>query len=79
LYPNLITEWKKQLLGPASEVFDEGRSSDEETAVKEFHGSRWRIFVDRARARRRTERREMIAREHALPCSFLTGTECALF
>ncbi len=37
VHPNLITEWKIQLLDRASEVFDKGKSSDKEPDVKELH------------------------------------------
>ncbi len=37
VHPNLIAEWKKQLLDRASEVFDKGKSSGKETDVKELH------------------------------------------
>ena len=37
VHPNQITEWKKQLLDRAQEVFEKGKTSDKEPSVKELH------------------------------------------
>lgn len=37
VHANQITEWKKQLLDRASEVFEKGKSQDSEADVKGLH------------------------------------------
>jgi transposase len=37
VHPNQITEWKKQLLDRAAEVFERGKSGEKGTDVKELH------------------------------------------
>ena len=37
VHPNQITEWKKQLLDRAEEVFSKGKKAEEGPRVKELH------------------------------------------
>ena len=37
VHPNQITEWKKQILDRAEEVFEKGRKTEEGPSIKELH------------------------------------------
>ena len=37
VHPNQITEWKKQLMARADEVFSKDKKADTEVSVKELH------------------------------------------
>ncbi len=37
IHPNQITEWKKQLLAHAAEVFSKNRKADQGPSVKDLH------------------------------------------
>ena len=37
VHPNQITEWKKQLMARAEEVFSKDKKADTEVSVKELH------------------------------------------
>ncbi len=37
VHPNQITEWKKQLMARAEEVFSKGKKADTVVSVKELH------------------------------------------
>ena len=72
VHPNLITEWKKQLLHRASEVFDEhGESYERE--LKESYAkigeleTQNDLLISQARAHSHAKRKEMICKEHSLP------------
>ena len=79
VHPNQITEWKKQLLDRAQEIFDREKKSNEPD-IKELHAKIGQLamendfFIHRARTRRRSERKEMIVRGHTLPIT----TQCTI-
>jgi len=73
VHPNQNTEWKKQLMARAEEVFYRGKKADTELSVKELHAKigqlamEKRFFIRSAWANSRAERKEMINRQHELP------------
>ncbi|MGA8832016.1 MAG: IS3 family transposase [Desulfomonilaceae bacterium] len=72
VHPNQITEWKRQLLERAEEVFSKDKKTTEGPSVKELHAKIGQLAMEndflfsRARANIRAERKEMIDPEHAL-------------
>jgi transposase len=62
--PNQITEWKKQLLEHAEEVFSKDKKTTEGPRVKELHAKIGQLAMEndflsvRARANKRVERKE---------------------
>lgn len=46
VYPNFITEWKKQLLEHAADVFSKDRGTDHGPDIKEFHTKIGRLAME---------------------------------
>jgi transposase-like protein len=46
VHPNQITEWKKQLLQRAEEVFEKGKKTEEGPSIKELHAKIGQLAVE---------------------------------
>ncbi len=46
VHPNLITEWKKQLLEHAADVFSKDRGTDEVPDIRELHAKIGRLAME---------------------------------
>ncbi|MDO9230716.1 MAG: IS3 family transposase [Syntrophales bacterium] len=73
IHPNQITEWKKQLLEHAPDIFSKERKGDQIPSVKDLHAKIGQLSMEndflfrRARSDRRCERKMMIDKEDKLP------------
>ena len=46
VHPNQITEWKKQLLEKAPEIFEKGKKNPNEPDIKELHAKIGRLTME---------------------------------
>ena len=46
VHPNLITEWKKQLLEHAADVFSKDRGTEQNPDIKELHAKIGRLAME---------------------------------
>lgn len=73
VHPNLIMQWKAQLLENAAIAFDGSKPVTEAPDLKDLACENWpagagdRFFRERARSKRRCERKAMIDPDHDLP------------